>query len=95
MYSASNPGPLSAGPGSPGAGGGGCTELTDVDSGDCFYAPVQWAVKEKVTTGTSATEFAPDPPCTRVQIITFPWRVADSRLVCNFYGQPLDVTVRP
>ena len=37
------------------------TELTNVDSGDCFYAQVQSAVKEKVTTGTSATEFAPRP----------------------------------
>ena len=70
------------------------TEFTDVDSSDYFYAPVQWAVKEKVTTGTSATKFAPDRPCTRAQIITFPWRAADSRLACNFYGQPLDVTVR-
>ena len=39
---------------------------------DAYYADaVAWAVKEGVTSGTSATTFSPDAPCTRGQIVTF------------------------
>ena len=39
---------------------------------DTYYAgAVAWAVKEGVTSGTSATTFSPDAPCTRGQIVTF------------------------
>ena len=39
---------------------------------DAYYAgAVAWAVKEGVTSGTSATTFSPDAPCTRGQIVTF------------------------
>ena len=48
--------------------------FTDVDK-DAAYAPaVAWAVKEGITTGTSATTFAPDNTCTRGQIVTFLYR---------------------
>ena len=31
-----------------------------------------------ITTGTSATTFSPEAPCTRRQIVTFLWRAAGS-----------------
>lgn len=50
------------------------TAFTDVDS-DAYYADaVQWAVKNGVTNGTSASTFSPDASCTRAQIVTFLWR---------------------
>ena len=57
--------------------------FTDVGEKDYFYAPVLWAVGEKITTGMSATTFAPEAPCTRGQIVTFLWRA---------YGSPEPVT---
>ncbi|MCD8192292.1 MAG: S-layer homology domain-containing protein [Oscillospiraceae bacterium] len=48
--------------------------FTDVAESDYFFAPVEWAVANGVTVGTSASEFSPDETCTRAQIITFLWR---------------------
>ena len=50
----------------------------DVKEGDYFYTPVLWAVKEGITTGTTATTFSPEDPCTRGQIVTFLWRAFGS-----------------
>ena len=48
--------------------------FTDVES-DAYYADaVQWALKNGVTKGTSASAFNPDASCTRAQIVTFLWR---------------------
>ena len=42
---------------------------------DAYYADaVLWAVKEGITSGTSATSFAPASGCTRAQIVTFLYR---------------------
>ena len=41
-----------------------------------YYAPVYWAVEKGITTGTSATKFSPNAPCTRAQVVTFLWRAA-------------------
>ena len=46
-------------------------KFTDVKSGDWFYDAVQWAVANKVTSGTSATTFSPDGICTRGEMVTF------------------------
>ena len=46
----------------------------DVKTGDYFYRPVLWAVKNNITNGISATEFGPDNSCTRGQIVTFLYR---------------------
>ncbi|MBQ7970792.1 MAG: S-layer homology domain-containing protein, partial [Clostridia bacterium] len=35
---------------------------------------VLWAVKNNITTGTSANTFSPDATCTRGQIVTFLYR---------------------
>ena len=42
--------------------------------GDVTSPAVDWAVKEGVTNGTSATKFSPDKTCTRAQIVTFLFR---------------------
>ena len=48
--------------------------FTDV-SADAYYADaVLWAVKESVTSGTTATTFSPNADCTRAQIVTFIYR---------------------
>ena len=48
--------------------------FTDVES-DAYYADaVQWALKNGVTNGISASAFNPDASCTRAQIVTFLWR---------------------
>ena len=39
-----------------------------------YYNPVYWAVEKGITTGKSATMFAPGEPCTRSQFVTFLWR---------------------
>ena len=48
--------------------------FTDVASADYFYAPVMWAVANKITTGTSNTTFSPNDTCTRAQVVTFLYR---------------------
>ena len=44
------------------------------DSSIWYYKPVYWAVRQKVTKGTSETAFSPDQSCTRAEIVTFLWR---------------------
>ncbi len=46
----------------------------DVKSDQYYYKAVLWAVEKGVTTGISATEFAPNATCTRGQVVTFLWR---------------------
>lgn len=50
----------------------------DVKTTDYFYNAVQWAVKQKITNGMSATTFGPEESCTRAQMVTFLWRAAGS-----------------
>jgi len=40
-------------------------------------AAVSWMSNTEITTGTSATTFAPDTALTRAQLVTFLWRLAD------------------
>lgn len=67
--------------------------FTDVEP-DAYYADaVAWAVKKSITTGTSATTFSPNDPCTRAQIVTFLWRAAGSPKVtasCPFTDVSVD-----
>ena len=46
------------------------TAFADVAPGSYYYNAVLWAVENGVTTGTSATTFSPNAPCTRGQIVT-------------------------
>jgi len=47
---------------------------TDVKESDYFYEPVQWAMKEGITTGVGKDLFRPENTCTRAQVVTFLWR---------------------
>ena len=51
-------------------------DFTDVPLGSFYYDPVAWAVKENITTGTSATTFGPSGECLRAHVVTFLWRAA-------------------
>ena len=52
--------------------------FVDVDEAAYFGYPVLWALKMGITTGTTATTFAPENPCTRGQVVTFLWRSCGS-----------------
>ncbi len=52
--------------------------FTDIKESDFYYTPVLWAVENGITSGTSATTFAPNDACTRGQIVAFLWRAAGS-----------------
>jgi hypothetical protein len=50
------------------------TDLTQ----DWYKDAVNWAAKEGITTGTTATTFNPNGTCTRAMVVTFLWRAAGS-----------------
>ena len=50
--------------------------FADVDANAYYADAVAWAVAEGITSGTSATTFSPNAPCTRAQIVTFMYRDA-------------------
>lgn len=58
--------------GNPAAGT--ANSFADVKAGTYYADAVLWAVKEGITSGTSATTFAPAAGCTRAQIVTFLYR---------------------
>ena len=47
----------------------------DVSTGDFFYKAVLWASENNITSGITATRFAPFRTCTRAQFVTFLWRL--------------------
>ena len=58
----------------------------DVEA-DAFYTEaVQWMVDNEITTGVSATCFAPDDPVTRGQAATFMWRMEGSPEPTSTHG---------
>lgn len=65
--------------------------FTDVGSEAYYYDAVLWAVQNSVTSGTSATTFSPNDPCTRGQIVTFLWRAAGSPKPSSTNGPFTDV----
>ena len=50
----------------------------DVPAGRFYTDAVLWAMGEKVTNGTSETEFSPDATCTRGHVVTFLYRDRNS-----------------
>ena len=50
--------------------------FADVAEADWFCAPVLWAVENGITSGLSDTEFGPNEPCTRAQVVTFLYAAA-------------------
>ncbi len=51
--------------------------FTDIMAGAYYYDAVLWAVEKGITSGTSATTFAPDSTVTRGQTVTFLYRSQD------------------
>lgn len=49
-------------------------EFADVPADAPYAKAVAWAVEQRITNGTSATEFSPEMTCTRGQIVTFLYR---------------------
>ena len=48
----------------------------DVNAGDYFFDPVEWAVNKGITAGATATTFNPEGELQRAQFVTFLWRAA-------------------
>ena len=48
--------------------------FVDVPADAFYYAPVLWAVKNRITNGIDATHFGPDTACNRAQVVTFLYR---------------------
>lgn len=55
---------------------GSANPFVDVDANAYYYDAVLWAYENGITAGRTATEFMPDEPCTRDQVVTFLWRAA-------------------
>ena len=51
-----------------------------------YYKAILWASQKNITSGTSATTFAPDQVCTRAQIVTFLYRYAGQP--SGYYSNP-------
>ena len=67
--------------GSPKAAG--VNPFTDVSADAYYYDAVLWAVKNGITSGTSATTFAPNATVTRGQTVTFLYRANGSPAVSS------------
>lgn len=52
----------------------GTPKFSDVSPSAWYAEPVEWAVAQGITTGTSNTAFSPNDTCTHAQILTFLWR---------------------
>lgn len=59
----------------------GSNPFTDVSTSAYYYDAVLWAVKQGITSGTSATTFSPDAVVSRGQTVTFLWRQAGAPVV--------------
>lgn len=62
----------------------GTNPFSDVSADAYYYDAVLWAVKDGITSGTSATAFAPDATVTRGQTVTFLYRAAGSPAASGF-----------
>lgn len=59
---------------------GAVNPFTDIDAKGrhLFYTDaILWASENNITTGVTKTTFGPDQSCTRAQVVTFLWRMAD------------------
>ena len=45
--------------------------FSDVPAGSFYEGAVLWAYENGITTGTDATRFSPNTPCSRAQVVTF------------------------
>lgn len=56
------------------------------------HAPIDWAIQENITSGTSLTTFTPNGTCTRAQIVTFLWRAVGCPMPCAMDNPFTDVS---
>lgn len=54
--------------------------FTDVSNGQYYTKAVLWAVEQGITKGTSKTTFSPNNKCTRAEIVTFLYRLAQTEI---------------
>ena len=64
----------------------------DVNAGDFFFDPVEWAVENGITTGATETTFDPEGNLQRAQFVTFLWRAAGKPEATNKVNPFTDVT---
>lgn len=57
----------------------GASAFTDVADSAYYADAVKWATEQGITKGISSTLFGPDETCTRVQIVTFLYRMYGSK----------------
>lgn len=53
----------------------GTNPFTDLNADAFYYDAVLWAYENGITSGISATQFAPNAPCTRGQVVSFLYRM--------------------
>ena len=66
--------------------------FTDVPENAYYFEPVKWAVKNKITSGTSDSTFSPEDSCTRAQMVTFMWRAKGCPELTNSNNPFTDVS---
>ena len=54
------------------------SDFEDVAAGAFYFDPVQWAVDEEITAGTTPETFDPNGKCMRAVVVTFLWKAAGS-----------------
>ena len=59
----------------------GSNPFSDVSVNEYYYDAVLWAVENGITSGTSATTFAPDTAVSRAQTVTFLYRASGSPVI--------------
>ena len=65
--------------------------FTDVPDDSYYLNPVQWAVDNKITAGTTPTTFDPNGNCMRAVVVTFLWRAAGEPKATNAVNPFTDV----
>ncbi len=53
------------------------TPFTDLNPNAYYYDAICWAYAEGIANGMTGTTFEPGTPCTRAQLVTFLWRLAE------------------
>ena len=66
--------------------------FTDVSESSRFYNAIMWAVSEGITTGKTATTFAPTDDCTRQQMVMFLYRMAGTPEIADVENPFTDVS---
>lgn len=59
--------------------------FTDVKSTDYYYNAVLWAVQNNITSGISATQFAPNEPVSRAQMACFLYKQAGNPKLAGYF----------